>query len=230
MHNFLIYLIIGSFCQPQYVLLSFDTEIVDTPDEINLILNSLDNYNASSTFFITGQFAETYPLLVREIFNSHEVACHSYSHPDLTKLSLDEKELELIRCVEILYNITGEYPSGFRAPYNKIDSETFSLLKQHGFLYDSSMFDKFYFSQKGIEEIPISTSFFIPLEDVIWLYYLGIDNYYFSILKYHKKPIASFLFHPHHIAKEIEGFESVLQYYNNQNIKFITHEQYYYLK
>jgi peptidoglycan/xylan/chitin deacetylase (PgdA/CDA1 family) len=51
-----------------------------TPD----ILKTLQQYHAKATFFVTGEYAEFYPNLVkREVAEGHEVANHTYSHPKI---------------------------------------------------------------------------------------------------------------------------------------------------
>ena len=61
-----------------------------------------------ATFFITGQFAESYPKTVRQIAeDGHEISNHSYSHRDFTELSDWEIERELAQTEEIMLGLTG---------------------------------------------------------------------------------------------------------------------------
>ena len=56
---------------------------------VNDILETLQKHNVSATFFVQGKYAETYSESVLKIQSlGHEIACHTYSHPDLTKLNL----------------------------------------------------------------------------------------------------------------------------------------------
>jgi hypothetical protein len=119
---------------------------------------------------------------------------------------------------------------GFRAPYNKVDAATLAALEEEGFLYDASMvsgwkvlyprMDSF-----SIGEIPVSSIFGLPLEDVVWLHYLKMPSVYFYLLKNKENRIESFLFHPHHIAKQKESFEEFIKYLKGENIIFISHSR-----
>jgi peptidoglycan/xylan/chitin deacetylase (PgdA/CDA1 family) len=74
------------------------------------VLDLLDQERARATFFITGQFAERFPQLVRRIAASplgHEIASHGYTHGDL-----EPGHLELSR--NTLAEISGREIAGFR--------------------------------------------------------------------------------------------------------------------
>src|SRR5699024_8465183 len=73
----------------KFVALTFD----DGPSsEVTpRVLNTLKEYNAKATFFMIGTQTEYYPHLIQEVAAAgHEVANHSQTHPDLTKLSEQE--------------------------------------------------------------------------------------------------------------------------------------------
>lgn len=81
------------------------------------ILGILSEYNAKATFFVIGKNAEKYPELVRlEKENGHEIGNHTYSHPEMRKISPEEFEQEITKTQEIIKEITGEYPVLFRPP------------------------------------------------------------------------------------------------------------------
>lgn len=49
------------------------------------LLDGLDELDATVTFFMLGQYAESYPDIVRRAYDSgHEIANHSYNHPVLS--------------------------------------------------------------------------------------------------------------------------------------------------
>lgn len=51
------------------------------------ILEILQRHNAHATFFTVGTFAKKYPDIVQQILDGgSEVACHTWGHPDCTKL------------------------------------------------------------------------------------------------------------------------------------------------
>lgn len=86
------------------------------------ILNILDQYQVKSTFFITGEWAQTYPETVKAIADrGHDVCNYSDTHPHMTQLSREEQIQEILSCGEKLKGITGLSPILFRAPYGDYD-------------------------------------------------------------------------------------------------------------
>jgi len=106
------------------------------------ILSLLRQYNAGATFFVVGMLAERHPELVKYIMDDgHEIASHSYLHKSLRNVAMEDIEEDIRKSSEILSSLTGEQVLGFRAMGYTIpqDETTFySLLKKHGYKYDSS--------------------------------------------------------------------------------------------
>jgi peptidoglycan-N-acetylglucosamine deacetylase len=120
-------------------------ELVDqVPESVQPILDLLDKHKIKATFAVLGSVAEQHPELVKEIYDKgHEIASHAWSHKTLHELGRDAFEVELKKSVELLRNITGEQPIGFRAPSFSIDNTTrwaFEVLEKYGFKYDASVF------------------------------------------------------------------------------------------
>jgi polysaccharide deacetylase family protein (PEP-CTERM system associated) len=109
----------------------------------SVIIDLLDKYNVQATFFVLGYIAERHPELVEEIKSkNHEIASHSYSHPDLRKITREGFEADLVKSLEILRKVSGEKVLGFRAPYFSISRQNFwvfEVMKKH-LRYDSSIF------------------------------------------------------------------------------------------
>ncbi|HXH20800.1 MAG TPA: polysaccharide deacetylase family protein, partial [Dehalococcoidia bacterium] len=82
------------------------------------ILDALREAGVRSTFFLTGQWATTYPDLTRRIAAEHEVANHSWSHPDFRELSDAQVLAEMERAEEALRRVAGVSTRPlWRAPY-----------------------------------------------------------------------------------------------------------------
>lgn len=82
-----------------------------------VILDILAEYKVSATFFVTGKNAESHPDLLRRIYNEgHEIGNHTYSHPQLKKLTPEQVNDEISRTQAIVKDITGECPVLFRPP------------------------------------------------------------------------------------------------------------------
>jgi len=111
------------YCGPntvKKVALTFD----DGPNPLYTvnILNELKRYNARSTFFMVGKMVQQYPDLARQILaEGHELANHSYTHPNLTKLTQQEIFAEVLRARTVIKEVTGQQTHLFRPPGGNID-------------------------------------------------------------------------------------------------------------
>lgn len=82
------------------------------------ILDALKEYGASATFFVLGSNAERSPaLLQRMVLEGNEIGNHTYSHKQLTTLSKENIEEEIVATQESIYGITHKYPELIRPPY-----------------------------------------------------------------------------------------------------------------
>ena len=96
-----------------------------------------------ATFFCVGEELRTSEAartkMKEAFFQGHEIANHTYTHPyGLTQLSEASLSAEIARCSDVIGEITGVHPVGFRAPSYDIDHSVFRVLERQGFLYDSS--------------------------------------------------------------------------------------------
>ena len=99
----------------KYVALTFD----DGPHPVytEQILKILDINDAKATFFVIGKNADSYPELVKREFDAgHEIGNHTYTHPDMKKISVDRAIEEIMKTQIAIENITGKKPELFRAP------------------------------------------------------------------------------------------------------------------
>ncbi|MFF0015944.1 polysaccharide deacetylase family protein [Streptomyces sp. NPDC005374] len=107
--------------QVKCVALTFD----DGPSAAytGTLLTYLAQYDARATFFTVGQNVVAHPELVRaEARAGSEVGNHSWSHPDLTKLTAEEVAYQLNRTSAAIKAATGQAPTLFRPPYGAVDS------------------------------------------------------------------------------------------------------------
>lgn len=97
------------------VALTFD----DGPFPIytSLLLDTLDRLNLKATFFLVGEQVQQYPYFAQAIAHAgHEVANHSFHHPNLARLPEQAVEDELRGAQEAITTVTGETPRFFRPP------------------------------------------------------------------------------------------------------------------
>ncbi|CAH1220094.1 polysaccharide deacetylase family protein [Paenibacillus sp. JJ-223] len=87
-----------------------------------------------ATFFMIGQEMEAHPELAAAVHREgHEIANHTYSHPDLTKLTLETAREELLRTEELIREVTGETARIFRPPYFGVNDDILSLAAERGY-------------------------------------------------------------------------------------------------
>ena len=133
---------------------------------VRRMLEIFGRHDVSATFFVPGYDAEQNPEHVREIVNAgHEVAAHGYLH-ERWEVPPDEEEALLRRSHGILSDITGVAPLGWRSPGGMKSTRTMQVLRELGYVYDSSDkdFDRPYPAIVGgtpsseIIELPNNTS------------------------------------------------------------------------
>ena len=86
------------------------------------ILDALKKHNVKATFFLVGNYLETQPELVkRMVEEGHTVGNHTYSHPDMSKISDTESFCAELQKNEALFEaITGQAMSKlYRPPQGK---------------------------------------------------------------------------------------------------------------
>ncbi len=143
------------------------------------ILRLLSQTQTRATFFVLGWVAERKPSLVKEIAaEGHEIASHGYGHELLYHLTPEEFHSDGKRAKEILESIIGKPVLGYRAPSFSITLKSVwavDILKDLGFLYDSSIFptsfhNRYGFNgasalpfkfENGLVELPLSTYKFL---------------------------------------------------------------------
>jgi peptidoglycan/xylan/chitin deacetylase (PgdA/CDA1 family) len=135
------------------------------------ILDLLRRHGVVATFYVPGSTADRYPDRVRAIAAAgHEVGHHGHLHLRSHEVDADAQRAEVERGLEALEPLLGRAPSGYRSPAWELTPETFGLLLEHGFAYDSSCMgdDRPYFETldgRRILELPVHWS----LDD--WPYY-----------------------------------------------------------
>lgn len=143
------------------VALSFD----DGPDDVYTvqILDILKEKDVQATFFIVGRRAEIFPEVVsRMVVEGHVVANHTWSHPDILKLSQDKILEELQKTDRIIKDLNCYYPKFFRPPYGSIDRETLELVTGEGYAIISWDVDSL--DWKGLDATEVKTNI---LENVL---------------------------------------------------------------
>ncbi|EMQ98965.1 polysaccharide deacetylase family protein [Paeniglutamicibacter gangotriensis] len=94
------------------------------------LLDVLDEHDARATFFLIGKNVSKNPGSARdELARGHEIGNHTYSHQDLTKLSVAAGERELRKTDEAIKKATGESSTLVRPPYGAMPKNLKKSLK-----------------------------------------------------------------------------------------------------
>jgi peptidoglycan-N-acetylglucosamine deacetylase len=102
-----------------YIAMTFD----DGPSAENTprLLEMLKQRNIKATFFLIGQNVASNPDIVRRILaEGHEIGNHSWTHPQLSKLSDDRVTAEITKTQDAIKDVSGFTPTLLRPPYGAI--------------------------------------------------------------------------------------------------------------
>ena len=110
------------------------------------LLDILAAHHMKATFFVLGEMVAEHPeILARAAREGHEIASHSWSHPNLAKMSQEGVRSQLQRTDDAIKNATGARPTLFRPPYGSItEHEKKWIHDQFGYdiiLWDVDPFD-----------------------------------------------------------------------------------------
>ncbi|QJU05394.1 hypothetical protein FBF32_04160 [Candidatus Saccharibacteria bacterium oral taxon 488] len=97
------------------------------------LLDILDQHGAKATFFLIGSKVSAQASVVRSIHaRGHQLGNHSWSHPELPKLSVDQIAGEIDRTNEAIRQATGVKPSILRPPYGAVNGVVLEQIRARG--------------------------------------------------------------------------------------------------
>ena len=102
-----------------YIALTFD----DGPNEklTPRLLDLLAQHHMHATFFVIGENAVQHPeILQRAVREGHEIGNHTWSHPNLAKMSEENVRSQIKRTEETITGAIGSRPTLFRPPYGSL--------------------------------------------------------------------------------------------------------------
>jgi peptidoglycan-N-acetylglucosamine deacetylase len=105
----------------KYVVLTFDDgpDIEYTPK----VLDILAKYDAKATFFEIGQSVQKHPELTKRLHAAgHSVENHTWSHPDLRKLSAPAFRQQIMSTDQVIRAQIGSTPGCLRPPYGGVSA------------------------------------------------------------------------------------------------------------
>ena len=102
-------------------------------DDTDTLIEILGKYNVRATFFLVGQWVDTYPEEVRKLAEAgHEIMNHSNTHPYFTQCSTEKVIEEIESCNDKIEAITGVRPTLVRCPYGDYNDSVVNTIRSLG--------------------------------------------------------------------------------------------------
>ncbi|RPA99574.1 glycoside hydrolase/deacetylase [Choiromyces venosus 120613-1] len=109
----------------------------------NEILDVLKEFNAKATFFITGSNLDkgaiddptlAWANIIRRMeSDGHQIASHTWTHPDLSTLSEAARRDEMYKNEMALRNILGKFPTYMRPPFSSCTADCVRTMQDLGY-------------------------------------------------------------------------------------------------
>ena len=97
------------------------------------LIDTLDEYNARATFFVTGDWCDRYPEDVKMFADAgHEIQNHSNQHPHVKGANVNELISDTKAASLKIKDITGREPTLYRAPYGEYDNSLITTVQGMG--------------------------------------------------------------------------------------------------
>lgn len=139
---------------PDKRMASFTFDATYGDNQTPVLLNILRRNNIRATFFLSGIWLENFPQLAQNIAAAgHEIGNHSYTHPHLPQLTLDEVRNQLTRTGTIIRNVTGRAPYLFRPPFGEYNQGIVNTAASLGYLTIMWTIDSLDWQNPGVSAI-----------------------------------------------------------------------------
>ncbi|APH05210.1 polysaccharide deacetylase family protein [Bacillus weihaiensis] len=113
---------------PDKPMVSFLINVAWGNEYIPDMLETLNKYHVKATFFLEGRWAKENPDMAKMIVEAgHEVGNHSYSHPDMSKLSAADIREQLSKTNDVLKSVTDTTPTWFAPPSGSMRDEVVTI-------------------------------------------------------------------------------------------------------
>jgi peptidoglycan/xylan/chitin deacetylase (PgdA/CDA1 family) len=111
-------------------------------DGLPRVLEVLDKHNVPATFFVPAVADILQPSIIQSIMSRkrHEIGSHGWLHENLSQIATEAEERRLLtQAVDYLTKVTGKRPVGYRSPGANFSPWSIKLLKEAGFIYESTL-------------------------------------------------------------------------------------------
>ncbi len=107
---------------------------------VDRIIRLLDKYSLPATFYVPGYTIVHHTEVIKRIQAAgYEMGCHGNVHEALEMVEPEDERRILQEQLDIYEEHLGIRPKGYRSPSWSVMVQTPSLLKEFGFVYDSSL-------------------------------------------------------------------------------------------
>ncbi len=207
------------------------------------VVDLLDRYEIPASFFIPAVSLQLHPEMAEVIKRSgrHEFGVHGWIHERNAEMPAEAEREMVRRAVAYLEEATGERPVGYRAPSWNFSANTLGMIREMGFLYDSSLMadDRPYEivadgAPTGLVELPVDwilddaplmnplgTRYSAPRE-VLQVYLDEFDR------AYEEGTMFLLTMHPHYIGhrSRIVILEALIEHIRSKgDVWFATHRE-----
>jgi len=102
------------------------------PQSTPELLDVLDEFGVSATFFLIGEQAAQHPELVREIARrGHTLGNHTYHHADAWRISTLRAIRDIRSCSRLIDGVSGQLPVWWRPPYGHLTNRLVDWCHRH---------------------------------------------------------------------------------------------------
>ncbi|MDQ0198609.1 polysaccharide deacetylase family protein [Neobacillus ginsengisoli] len=113
---------------PEKPMVSFIINVAWGNEYLSGILATLKRHHITTSFFLEGNWVKKNPELAKMIASSgNEIGNHSYSHPDMKRLTADQARMEMIKTNEVIEAATKVKCTWFAPPSGSYREETVKI-------------------------------------------------------------------------------------------------------
>ncbi len=115
-------------------IISLTFDVVWNDEYTEELLNTLEGYDLTATFFITGEWMERYPDLTEEILKrGNEIGNHTYSHNSLKELDDEDIRREIEEVDKMLREDFDYQSKFFRPPLGEYNKRVVNIAQEMGY-------------------------------------------------------------------------------------------------
>ncbi len=200
---------------------TFETERA-TDAQLRALGEVLKNRGIKATFFVVPGYFQENPRTLDPL-RDFEVASMGWYQADWKDASLTKgfQEAEIMRAHE-WFTKEGFEVKGFKAPFLRSNKETYKVLQELGYKYDSSEYYGFMPYRIGsLIEIPLSVNF-----DLYWdersMAYSTMPAYLAFQKSLDESGLFTFYGHADRAYEHVENFTALIDYASKRNVWFAT--------